>query len=226
MGAKVFDFPKPLSLIQGLVAQATRPDQGDIVLDFFAGSGTTAHAVLAQNAEDDGDRRFILVSNAERTEVEPEKNICRDVTRERVRRVIDGYEVRAKKSVKQVEGLGGGFAYLEARRVGYEMAAVRLAPESIWTALQLLHADVFVPFDADAPVQVLHAESGLLAYVPAVTAEAVVRLRELLAQHPSATLYTRRPGQLEDELNPDPDRVSIRKVPDELLKRFGGKGAR
>jgi adenine-specific DNA-methyltransferase len=114
MGAHVFHFPKPLSLIQGLVAQATRPDRGDIILDFFAGSGTTAHAVLAQNAEDDGDRTFVLVSSRESTQDQPDKNLCRDVTRERVRRVMAGYEVRGKSGFKTVEGLGGGFAYLRA----------------------------------------------------------------------------------------------------------------
>lgn len=58
-GERVFSFPKPVSLIKILVEQATSGD--DIVLDFFAGSGTTAHAVVAQNAVDGGNRRFIVV---------------------------------------------------------------------------------------------------------------------------------------------------------------------
>jgi adenine-specific DNA-methyltransferase len=82
LGHKEFPYPKPLAIAQALIAQATGPD--DIVCDFFAGSGTTAHAVLAQNAEDDGDRRFILVSNTEATAAEPDKNICRDITRQRL----------------------------------------------------------------------------------------------------------------------------------------------
>ena len=103
-GRQVFQFPKPLSLMQALVRACS--GEGDIVLDFFAGSGTTAHAVLAQNAEDEGDRRFIMVSNTEVTADEPEKNLCRDVCAERIRRVIDGYG--------DVVGLGGDFAYLHA----------------------------------------------------------------------------------------------------------------
>jgi adenine-specific DNA-methyltransferase len=63
-GEQVFDYPKPLSLIQSLIRALTRDD--DIVVDFFAGSGTTGHAVYAQNAYDNGTRRFILVQLPER----------------------------------------------------------------------------------------------------------------------------------------------------------------
>jgi adenine-specific DNA-methyltransferase len=63
----VFDFPKPVSLIADLVLGATfhSKDDGDIVLDFFAGSGTTGHAVLRRNARDGGNRRYILVQRPE-----------------------------------------------------------------------------------------------------------------------------------------------------------------
>ena len=59
MGAKVFDYPKPLSLLRYLINSCTSGD--DVVLDFFAGSGTTGHAVMQQNADDGARRRFILV---------------------------------------------------------------------------------------------------------------------------------------------------------------------
>jgi adenine-specific DNA-methyltransferase len=83
MGDKAFPYPKPLSLIKSLLSQATLP--GDTVLDFFAGSGTTGQAVLELNAEDDGQRRFILCSSTEATTKEPDKNLCRDVCAERIR---------------------------------------------------------------------------------------------------------------------------------------------
>ncbi|MEV4902518.1 site-specific DNA-methyltransferase [Citricoccus sp. NPDC055426] len=60
-GDTVFDTPKPTKLIRRMLALATSKDSEDIVLDFFAGSGTTADAVLQQNAEDGGQRRFVLV---------------------------------------------------------------------------------------------------------------------------------------------------------------------
>ena len=117
LGTKAFSYPKPLSLVKALVEQATGP--GDLVVDFFGGSGTTGHAVLAINAEheDEEPRRFIVVSAAERTEAEPTKNICRDVTAARLRAAIEGYQVRKKTGFDSVAGLGGGFAYLKAESI-------------------------------------------------------------------------------------------------------------
>ena len=101
------EFPgfttKPFELIQRMVLLSTDPDS--IVLDSFAGSGTTAHAVLAQNREDGGSRRFILVE-------------CEDyadtVTAERVRRVIKGVPTARDDALKS--GLGGTFSYFELGR--------------------------------------------------------------------------------------------------------------
>ena len=88
-GDRAFNYAKPASLIKGLLAQATHPD--DIVLDFFAGSGTTGQVVMELNAEDGGRRQFILCSSTEANDKEPTKNLCRDVCAERLRRVMRGY---------------------------------------------------------------------------------------------------------------------------------------
>jgi site-specific DNA-methyltransferase (adenine-specific)/adenine-specific DNA-methyltransferase len=102
-GTKPFAYPKPVSLLHSIIQAATR--EGDLILDSFAGSGTTAHAVLKLNqaSPDKEPRRFILV------EMEP--NIARTVTAERVRRVAEGY-TNAKG--ERVEGLGGGFRFRES----------------------------------------------------------------------------------------------------------------
>ena len=97
---KVFNFPKPSALIAHLLGFAA--DKGALVLDSFAGSGTTGHAVLRLNSEDGGNRRFILV--------EMDEAIARDVTAERIRRVAQGF---TSTSGEEVEGLGGGFRYCE-----------------------------------------------------------------------------------------------------------------
>lgn len=84
-----FDFPKPTDLIKRLVQQVTEPD--DIILDFFSGSATTAHAVMQLNAEDGGKRRFILVQLPEPCDEKSEayvagfKTLC-EVGKERIRR--------------------------------------------------------------------------------------------------------------------------------------------
>ena len=62
-GTKVFNYPKPTSLIRSLVQAVAGPD--DLILDFFAGSATTAQAVMELNREDEGNRRFIMVSSRE-----------------------------------------------------------------------------------------------------------------------------------------------------------------
>lgn len=63
---RIFSFPKPVALMQKLVEQATKDE--DVILDFFAGSGTTAHAVMAQNSADGGNRKFVLVQLPEALE--------------------------------------------------------------------------------------------------------------------------------------------------------------
>jgi site-specific DNA-methyltransferase (adenine-specific)/adenine-specific DNA-methyltransferase len=98
----VFITPKPTRLIERILQIASNP--GDLVLDSFAGSGTTGHAVIKLNkaAPDPEARRFILV------EIEP--TIARDVTAERIRRVSEGC-TNAKG--EQIEKLGGGFRFCE-----------------------------------------------------------------------------------------------------------------
>lgn len=92
---KFFPFPKPVNLIRHLV-NISQVQNHDIILDFFAGSATSAHAVLAQNQEDSGNRKFIMVQMPEPVEKESEaykdghKTIA-DIAKERIRRVLKGY---------------------------------------------------------------------------------------------------------------------------------------
>jgi len=85
----IFDYSKPLSLLKTLMPQVCNND--DIILDFFSGSATTAHAVMQLNAEDDGNRKFIMVQLPEKTDEKGEAfkagylNIC-EIGKERIRR--------------------------------------------------------------------------------------------------------------------------------------------
>jgi adenine-specific DNA-methyltransferase len=104
MGGKVFENPKDHEVIARLIRYITGP--GDIILDSFAGSGTTGHSVLQQNADDSGKRRFILV--------ELDANIAKNITAERLRRVVQGYTFRDRKgNEKAVAGVGSGYRYCE-----------------------------------------------------------------------------------------------------------------
>ncbi len=95
-GANEFTFPKPSCLVSFLIDQITKTDS--IILDSFAGSGTTAHAVLNLNKQDGGNRKFILIEMEDYAE---------NITAERVKRVINGYG----EGNKAVEGTGGSFDF-------------------------------------------------------------------------------------------------------------------
>ena len=89
--SKFFDFPKPVSLIKYLINMICKFDKEAIILDFFSGSATTAHSIMQLNAEDGGQRKFIMVQLPEETEEKSEaykagyKNIC-EIGKERIRR--------------------------------------------------------------------------------------------------------------------------------------------
>ena len=106
LGQAVFDYPKPVRLIERILQIASDPDS--IILDSFAGSGTTAHAVLNMNKADGGHRKFILVEMMDYAE---------SITAERVKRVIDGYG----QGKNTVEGTGGDFTF-------YDLGPVLLLP--------------------------------------------------------------------------------------------------
>jgi adenine-specific DNA-methyltransferase len=111
-----FVSPKPVALLSRIIQTSTAPDS--IILDSFAGSATTAHAVLALNKEDGGNRRFILCQMPYETKEQEEKkeNICESITAERVRRVIQGVPKAKDEALRA--GLGGTFSYF---RLGKEL---------------------------------------------------------------------------------------------------------
>ena len=135
LGQKMLDNSKPVGLVRRLLELATQEDS--LVLDSFSGSGTTAHAVLALNKEDGGNRRFILVE-------------CEDyadtTTAERVRRVIQG--VPNAKDSQLKEGLGGSFAFCELGK------AIEID--------SLLSGENLPPF-SDLAAYLLHTASGISA---------------------------------------------------------------
>lgn len=102
MGSAVFQNPKDHEILARVIDYVTNGDRNAIILDSFAGSGPTGHAVLALNSHDRGERRFILIE-------------CEDyadsITAERVRRVIKGVPNAKDETLK--EGLGGSFSFFE-----------------------------------------------------------------------------------------------------------------
>ena len=113
LGTKVFSFPKPSALIKYLISTST--EKNDLVLDFFSGSATTAHAVMQLNAEDGGHRKFIMVQLPEVTDEKSEaykagyKNIC-EIGKERIRRA--GRKIK-EDSPLTTQDLDTGFRVLK-----------------------------------------------------------------------------------------------------------------
>ena len=125
---KYFDFPKPSALIRSFVKQSTQTNDNDIILDFFSGSATTAHAVLDLNKEDNGSRKFIMVQLPEKCDEKSEafkadyKTIA-EIGKERIRRVI-------RKIEEEQDGkldFGGG-----KQDLGFKVFKLRESNFKIW----------------------------------------------------------------------------------------------
>lgn len=110
-----FNYPKPLSLVKEIITMVSKGES--IILDFFAGSGTTGQAVLDLNKEDGGDRRFILCTNNE-------NKICEEVTYARLEKVINGYKKNGNE--EKVGGLGGNLKYLKTDFIKLEKSVESL----------------------------------------------------------------------------------------------------
>ena len=148
-----FDFPKSVKLIQTLIEQFT--SDGDIVLDSFAGSGTTAHAVLNMNKADGGHRKFILVEMMDYAE---------SITAERVRRVIRGYG----EGKNAVDGTGGSFSYYELGEpllIGENLNEA-VAPEKIREYIWFMETKTpYTPAAGDSPYYLgQHNDTGYYFY--------------------------------------------------------------
>lgn len=212
-GTDLFTTPKPVSLLERILLIATNP--GDLVLDFFAGSGTTAHAVLKMNAAnpDAEPRRFILVSSTEATTDEPGKNLCRDVCRQRVANVIAGYG--------GTPGTGGSLSYLRTRRIPLTRVVRKIEHGQVWLFLQLMH---FGSLLENAPL----ASGRLMArstpeeavFYPVALTEAIVqRMEKEMEYAANVTIYTWQPEALAARM--EKPGVSILPIPQTLIDRFG-----
>lgn len=127
-----FSYPKPTKLIEYLISITDK--QKDItVLDFFAGSGTTGHAVLNLNKQDGGDRRFILCTNNE-------NGICENVTRKRLKMVIDGY---TNINDEHTEGTGGSLRYFKIELYNRNKMLTEDIIEGHGKDLIRIHHDIF-----------------------------------------------------------------------------------
>ena len=152
-GDMPFDTPKPVRLIERILQIASDPDS--VILDSFAGSGTTAHAVLNMNKADGGNRKFILVEMMDYAD---------SITAERVRRVIRGYG----EGKNAVEGTGGSFSYYELGEpllIGENLNEA-VAPEKIREYIWFMETKTpYTPAAGDNPYYLgKHNDTGYYFY--------------------------------------------------------------
>ena len=215
LGADSFTSPKPTRLIERILQIASNP--GDLVLDFFAGSGTTAHAVLKMNAANPNQepRRFILVSSTEATTDVPDKNLCRDVCRQRVANVIAGYG--------DTPGTGGNFAYLRTRRIPLTRVVRKIEHGQVWLFLQLMHFGDLLPAAplASGRLMVRNTPEQSIFYPTTLTEAIVQRLEKEMEQAANVTIYTWQPEALASRM--EKPGVSILPIPQTFIDRFGAR---
>ena len=146
-----FDYAKPSQFIKDLILQS--PQKDILILDFFAGSGTTGHAVMKLNAEDGGNRKFILCTNNE-------NNICRDVTYERIKRVIEKEDYKASLKYMKVD-----FVPI-SDKLYYEYA-----DELLKHIKELVELENGINFDGNKEFSIILTEDELDTYTNNITSE-------------------------------------------------------
>ncbi len=210
-----FETPKPLRLMRR-VLDIGAPEKDALVLDFFAGSGTLGHAVLEMNTADGGNRRFVLVSNRESTEEDPDKNLCRDVCAGRVRRAIEGYN---GKDGGAVAPLGGSFAYARAVRVPMHRLEHQLTNDLVWSHALLMAGHPLAPYEG--PVAKSVCDEQMLLYCANTKPATMKKLGEALQEHRGpAAVFTWAPAvvtALAEELDRP---LTVVAVPEDLRRTF------
>ncbi len=146
-----FNFPKPTDLIKRLLQISTFKNA--VILDFFAGSGTTGHAVMKLNAEDGGNRKFILCTNNE-------NNICRDITYERIKRVINKENYQASVKYMKV-----GYLPID-NKLYYEYA-----DELLKHIKELVELENAINFDDNQSIAIMLTEEELDKFTKNIPAE-------------------------------------------------------
>jgi len=144
-GEKRFSYPKPIELLAEIVRACC--DNNAIVLDFFAGSGTTGHTVMSTNADEDFDRRFILCTNNE-------NEICREVTYERLKRVIDKESYKTSLKYYKINYISIG------ERMYYEYA-----DELLHHIKELVELENAINFTGNAEIAIVLDDDELEAFI-------------------------------------------------------------
>ncbi|GAB3644834.1 site-specific DNA-methyltransferase [Ramlibacter alkalitolerans] len=211
-----FDTPKPMRLMERIV-QICAPEKDALVLDFFAGSGTTGHVVLKMNKEQGTNKRFVLISSREATEDEPQKNLAKDVLAVRIRKAIEGYATGRRGT--EIPGLGGNFAYVRAQNVATHRLEEGLTDSMVWTFALQTCSHPLTPVHAGISLSV-HRQH-LVAYCANTKPATLEQLKGAVSgHHGPAVVLSWAPQAVTEALGDLAERCSFVAVPADLQRAF------
>ena len=211
-----FSFAKPVGLISHLIEITSKKDP--LVLDFFAGSGTTGQAVIELNALDNGNRRFILVTNNE-------ENICTEVCYPRIKKIMKGY---VDKTGQKTLGLGGSLRYFRTYFVekSNNLDELKMRVAEHCKDLIRIREDNFQEFQPAIPEYSIYArENSAFALYSAFEPSKLAELRDTFLNLPvkqrKLYLFAFDDDNLDHDIFDDWSGVQIEPVPQKLIEILG-----
>ncbi len=218
----VFSFPKSLYAVQDAIKITTQKDS--IILDFFAWSWTTGHAVLDLNKQDWWHRKFILCSNRENTIENPDKNICKNVTYERVKRVLQWYTSAKWEKIEWLKWWNLRYYITEFIEKKKSVDDLRQSFIYLCDELLCIKEDTFNEYKSELLSNKLKCYQKNNHYTVILydirEIEKLQQLLSILNGKISVYIFSLSKDSCEEELQDFSDKITIENIPDDILETY------
>jgi len=217
----IFTNPKPKELIKILIKSSS--NKNSTILDFFAGSWTTGHATMELNKEDWWNRQFILCSSKENSKSEPEKNICKNITYERNKRVIEWY---TNSKWEKIEWLGWNLRYYtnEFIKADKSIDDLRYSFINMCDDLLCIKENTFTEVKLKKAVPELRLFKKWEKYTAILYDihhfKDLVKLLEVLDWQISVYIFSLSKDIFEEELEHLNKNITVQNIPDDILQTY------
>jgi adenine-specific DNA-methyltransferase len=210
-GRKVFNNPKPINLIKDFLKIGGNKDA--LILDFFAGSGTTLHATLELNKDDNGKRKSVLVTNNE-------NNICEEITYVRCKRLINGYKNENDDQV--IEPYNDNFKYYQTDFVpakSTDLNKEKLTKQSV--EMLCLRENTFEPVMKDGPIKIFKNKEKYTAIL--LDQLAIPKIKEIIKEYDKPVnvyIFSLGDDNFADEFQDMKNKVTVKSIPAAILRVY------